>query len=159
MITITQDSELMTNYISANPIPAGNRFVAFRDENHDPAVISLGSDNTLNLVITVRGQPTAVDLVKTSGLFDDETKIQAFDVKQSPDLGLNICIVAEGAFGKSDFYLIHNIQPSELLKTISKDKVINAYGISQTKHIFMVRSKSSIQNVKMLMMVEQPLYQ
>lgn len=138
MITITQDSELMTNLIPANPIPAGNRFVVFKDDNHDPAVFSLGDDQTLNLVITVNGEPTLTDFGNSSGLFSKGTKIQAFDVKQAPDLGLNICIATEAGNGKSDFHLIYGIKPNELLKPAKADRIVKGNGFPETHHIFMV---------------------
>ena len=138
MITITQDSELMTNLISANPIPAGNRFIAFRDHNLDPAVFSLSDDQKLNLVITVNGEPNLIDFGNTSGLYTKHTKIQAFDVKQAPDSGLNICIATEAIDGRSDFYLIHDIKPSELLKPVAADRIVKGSGFPGTHHIFMV---------------------
>ena len=139
MITITQDSELMTNYIPANPIPAGKRFVAFKDTNLDPAVFSLGDDDTLNLVITVNNEPTLTDFGDISGLFAKGTKIQAFDVKQAPDLTLNICIATETGSARSDFHLIHGIKPSELRDPINADRVIKGNGFNEIHHIFMVR--------------------
>ena len=128
----------MTNLIPANPIPAGNRFVAFKDDNFNPAVFSLGDDGSLNLVMTVHGEPTLTDFGDNSHLFSKGTKFQAFDVKQAPDLGLNICVATEASNGQSDFHLIHAIKPSELLHPVEADKVVRGNGFSKIHHIFMV---------------------
>lgn len=138
MITISQDSELMKNLIPAETIPAGDHFVAFRDNNSDPAVLTLGSDHKLNLVTTINGTPSWTDFGKSSNLFSEGTNIQAFDLKQAPDLGLNICITTEAGNGHSDFCLIHGIKPSELLRTVASERIIRGKGFPEVYHIYMV---------------------
>ena len=138
MITVTQDSELMKNLIPAETIPSGDHFVAFKDDNSDPAVLTLGSDHKLNLVMTTNGEPTYTDFGKSTGLFSQGTDIQAFDVKQAPDLGLNVCITTKGSSGQSDFLLIHGIKPNELLKPVALEKVIRGNGFPEVYHIYMV---------------------
>jgi hypothetical protein len=44
MARITADSELMTNYISAVPVPAGRYFKVVLDEERRPMVIRISSD-------------------------------------------------------------------------------------------------------------------
>ena len=140
MISITQDSELMTNLIPANPIPAGNRFVVFEDEDHEPAVFSLGEDQILNLVITVDGEPTLVNFGEVLDIFSEGTKIQAFNVKQAPDLSLNLCIATQATNGLSSFHLVHAIKPSELLQSVATEKLVKGENFPVIHHIFMVSS-------------------
>lgn len=44
MATISADSELMTNYVAALPVPAGSKFSAVLDENRRAMVLSLSND-------------------------------------------------------------------------------------------------------------------
>ena len=44
MTRITADSELMTNLVSAVPVPAGSYFRAILDEDRRPLLISISND-------------------------------------------------------------------------------------------------------------------
>jgi hypothetical protein len=49
MATIKADSELMTNYVAAVPVPAGSKFSAMLDENRRVMVLSLSNDTVPKL--------------------------------------------------------------------------------------------------------------
>jgi hypothetical protein len=46
------DAELMTNYVSARPVPAGSHFVTVLDEKSRPMVVSLSNDKVPKLQIS-----------------------------------------------------------------------------------------------------------
>ncbi|KAL1967189.1 hypothetical protein VTN77DRAFT_3480 [Rasamsonia byssochlamydoides] len=137
MITIKQDSELMTNLVAANPVPAGSRFVAFKDAKLNPAIFSLGEDQKLNLIIDVDGTSSLVDFGDVSGLAKGNTDVLAFDVQQAPDLSLNICFVTATGNGQCDFWLLHGLTPDGLLKEPAETKIIKGTGLPLVYHIFM----------------------
>jgi len=102
----------MTNLLSANPVPAGKRFIAFQDQDNNPAVFSLGQDSTLNLIITQHGTPTRVDfgaLCKFSG------KVLAFDVQQNLDTSLSIVAATDAGNNLCNVYVLVNMMPVNLL--------------------------------------------
>jgi hypothetical protein len=110
-ISIAQDSEFMTNLLPANPVPAGKRFVAFQDQFENPAVLALGEDSKLNLIITDNETPTLVDfgaLCKFSGT------ILAFDIHQNADSTLYIVVASDAGNNKSNLYIVNNLSPSDL---------------------------------------------
>jgi hypothetical protein len=61
-ITIAHDAELIATIVSANSVPAVNRFFAFTDEQKNPAVLSHGDDGKLNLNIHIDGKSQKCDL-------------------------------------------------------------------------------------------------
>lgn len=143
MIIVKQDSELMTNLIPANPVPSGNRFSVFKDEQFNPAVMSLGDNHKLNLIIEIDGSPTLIDFGKTSGLVKDGTKILAFDVQQAPDMSLDICFALDAIMSQSDLIVIHAVMPAELSKPISSEKVATGHGFPVVHNIYMVSGISA----------------
>lgn len=56
MASITADSELMTNYIAAVPVPAGAKFNTVLDENRRVMVISLSNDPVPKLQLSMRSK-------------------------------------------------------------------------------------------------------
>lgn len=140
MITVKQDSELITNYVAANPIPAGERFVVVSDEHQEPAVFALSEDSILYLIKVIDGQTAKLNFGKTSGVVGDGVAVQAFAVTQAADSSLNICIATRG-FNKneSSFHLLHNITLPELQAEIPASKIISGHKFPRVYHIFMVR--------------------
>lgn len=137
MLIIKKDSEVMTNYVAANPVPAGENFGVFHDKDWQPAVFALGEDGILSLIITVGREPTKINFTKASGLFSEDVKVQAFAVLQAPDSSLDICIATEASDTTSNFYLLHHITLDEIPGTMPSAKVIQ--GVFPTvRHIFMV---------------------
>lgn len=140
MITIKQDAELMTNLLPANPVPAGNRFVAFRDEDSSPAVFSLSQDHKLNLVISVGGVSSLVDFGKLCGITTD---VQAFDMRQGADLKIWIAIEAKAANNMSNFYLVFDLQPNYLLTPPESKIIRGTVPYPEVHGMFMVYSRSA----------------
>jgi hypothetical protein len=52
MARITADSELMTNLVSAVPVPAGSYFRAILDEDRRPLIISINKDTPPKLQLS-----------------------------------------------------------------------------------------------------------
>lgn len=140
MVIIKQDSELMTNYVSANPIPAGQHFAIFRDANMDPGVFSLSEDSYLYLITVINGQATKIDFGSVSGIVPQGVKVQAFAVVQAPDSTLDICIATPQTSSTSNFTLLHNITFNELLGPIPSSKIIRGTNFPIIDHIYMVCS-------------------
>ncbi|KAI1415785.1 hypothetical protein F5Y13DRAFT_186641 [Hypoxylon sp. FL1857] len=134
MITIKQDSELMTNYIPANPVPAGNRFVAIKDAHSRPACFSLSSDKKLNLIIQSDDAAILVDFGELAGIYGN---VQAFDVQQSSNSDLNICVAADEGDGTSSFWFLNKIHPRNLTDNVPKDNIVKGNGLPSIHHLFM----------------------
>ncbi|KAI5926244.1 hypothetical protein F4810DRAFT_586578 [Camillea tinctor] len=152
MIIVKKDSEVMTNYVAANPVPAGQNFGVFHDKNLQPAVFALGEDGILNLIITIGREPSKVDFGKASALFPEDTEVQAFAVLQSPDSSLDICIATKATDTTSNFYLLHHITLDEIPGTMPSAKVI--HGVFPTvDHIYMGHKSSDMEQSLPLVMV------
>ncbi|KAF7175180.1 hypothetical protein CNMCM7691_006584 [Aspergillus felis] len=136
MLIIKKDSEVMINYVAANPVPAGENFGVFHDKEWQPAVFALGEDGILSLIITVGREPTKIDFARASGLFSQDVKVQAFAVLQAPDSSLDICIATEASDTTSNFYLLHHITLDEIPGTMPSAKVIQGF-FPTVHHIFM----------------------
>jgi hypothetical protein len=135
MITISQDAEFMVNLVSANPVPSGNRFFAFSDENMNPAILSHSEDNKLNLVLEVDATAQLYDLGDICGLSGD---LQAFAALQDSDLNVWIAAGTDAGNGSSNFYFIINLKPSQLLNPPT-DNIIQASGtFPQISGMYMV---------------------
>ena len=137
MVTIKQDSELITNYVAANPIPAGERFEIFRDAQGDPGVFALSEDSYLYLIMVINGTTTKLDFGYTSGIVSEGVKVQAFAVVQAPDSTLDICIATAGSDDTSDFVLLHNVVLGELQGPIPSSKITRGSNFPTVHHIFM----------------------
>jgi hypothetical protein len=138
MVTITQDSELMTNYVSANPIPAGQQFAVFRDAQMDPGIFALSEDFYLYLIMVINGQATKIDFGSVSGVVPKGVQVQAFAVVQAPDSTLDICIATPSNGNTSNFALLYNISLAELQSPIQSTKIIRG-SFPTVDHIYMVR--------------------
>ncbi|GMG13227.1 unnamed protein product [Aspergillus oryzae] len=118
MITVTKDGELMTNYVTINPVPADEVFGAFTDHEKQPAVMSISEDSILYLVISDGGKVTRIDFGRSSGIVKGERKVLAFAVQQSLDGTLDICMAVDKPTSGCRFYLLHAIRPEDLLQPI-----------------------------------------
>ncbi|RFU77335.1 hypothetical protein TARUN_4887 [Trichoderma arundinaceum] len=152
MVTITQDSELMTNYVSANPIPAGQHFAVFRDAQMDPGVFALSEDFYLYLIMVINGQATKIDFGHVSGIVPQGVQVQAFAVVQAPDSTLDICIATPGSGNTTNFALLHNITFTELLSPIQSSKIIRG-NFPKVDHIYMSNKSTDTKRTLPLVMV------
>ncbi|XXH03862.1 hypothetical protein Hte_010268 [Hypoxylon texense] len=136
MIIVKKDSEVMTNYVAANPVPAGESFGVFNDQSLQPAIFALSEDAILNLIVTADREPAKFDFGKLCGLFPGGVIIQAFAVLQAPDSSLDICIATKATDTTSNFYLLHHITLDEIIGTTPSAKVTR--GVFPTvDHIYM----------------------
>lgn len=142
MIIVKKDSELMTNYVAANPVPAGENFGVFQDKQLQPAVLALSQDSFLYLVINVKGQSIKFNFRETSGIAKGKGKVQAFAVQQAPDLTLDICIATEADKKISDFYLLHGVTLEEITGAIPQSKIIHGQ-FPTVHHIYMGKKPTS----------------
>lgn len=141
MISITQDAELITNLISANPVPASNRFFAFTDEQNNPAVLSHSQDNKLDLIINVDGKPQLKNLGEIWGL---SGAVQACALLQDTEKSVFIAVATDAGDEKSRLYLIYNTKPADLL-TYDADKIVEGSDLFPKIHgIYMVSHLSLI---------------
>ncbi|KAL4984975.1 hypothetical protein BDW68DRAFT_193269 [Aspergillus falconensis] len=152
MIIVKKDSEVMTNYVAANPVPAGEHFAVFNDIQQQPAVFSLGDNGVLNMIITANREPTRYDFAKQSNLFPKDVQVQAFAVQQAPDSSLDICIATKASDKESDFYLLHHITLDEITGTIPSAKL--THGLFRTiDHIYMGHKSTDNAQAMPLVMV------
>lgn len=135
MISIKQDAELMTNFLPANPVAAGSRFVAFRDEDSSPAVFSLSKDHKLVLIISVNGTPTLVDFGKLCGITGN---VQAFDMRQGSDFKTWIAVEVDAGSNQSEFVLIFDLKPKDLLAPPQANIVKGGVHYEQLYGMYMV---------------------
>ncbi|KAG9758073.1 hypothetical protein KCU73_g4084, partial [Aureobasidium melanogenum] len=95
MASLTIDSELMTNFISAVPVPAGGHHVAVLDEKRMPLLFTLSNDRPLPRLQILRrdheGQSSIFDVGKQIGL-PGNAYIQSFHVEQSWNLKLYLAV-------------------------------------------------------------------
>lgn len=110
MASIVYDSELMTNYLAAVPVPAGSQFFTVLDPvTSRPIVFALSNDAVPRLQATKvclagsaghlsdhlqddkNGQRQLIDIGKILGIADD-TRIQTFEVKQLDDKSIVLCV-------------------------------------------------------------------
>jgi hypothetical protein len=140
MITITQDSEFMTNLLPANPVPAGKRFATFQDQDTNPAVFSLGEDAVLNLIITQNGFPTLLDF---GSLCNFSGKILAFDVQQNNDTSLSIVVATDAGHSLCNVYVLVNMLPARLLSPQPSDILLAGASYPVIFDLFLVSPRHS----------------
>lgn len=131
--------ELLTSNVA---VPAGENFGVFHDQNLQPAVFALSEDGILNLIITVDREPSKIDFGKSSALFPEDAKVEAFAVLQAPDSSLDICIATKATDSTSDFYLLHHITLDEIPGTMPSAKVTHGV-FPAVDHIYMVCSSAT----------------
>ncbi|KAF9636469.1 hypothetical protein BFW01_g7365 [Lasiodiplodia theobromae] len=156
MINITQDVELMSNFVAANPVPASNRFSVIRDEKGNPAILSHSSGDKLELIIEVDGKPQIADLGQ---IWQLPGRVQAFDVVQRADLRVFIA-VATGASGqgKSHFSLIQDVMPSALLTFTADNLATASETFAQIHEVYMSNFTRDVAGKQMplLFLASQP---
>ncbi|KAH0372867.1 hypothetical protein KCU65_g919, partial [Aureobasidium melanogenum] len=125
MASLTVDSELMTNYISAVPVPAGSHHVAVLDEKRMPLLFTLSNDRPLPRLQVLRrdseGQSSIFDIGKQIGL-PENAYIQSFHVEQSWNLKLYLAVSYRSGDDDSKS-LLHLVRPflPERLKQNGED--------------------------------------
>jgi hypothetical protein len=139
MVYIKHDAELMTSFLAADKMRAGNHFVAFKDASSNPALFSLSDHGNLNLIMDDEGEPT---LMSFRDILPYEGSVLTFDVQQYSDLTLNIGLVTEESNGQRTFYLVRRISPDDLwrggdLETYTLEGTTQ---VPVTRRIFMVGS-------------------
>ena len=117
MASIHIDSELMTNYVSALPVPAGSHFVTCLDPiSRRPMVFGISNDPTPKLqVVKVIARPEYFESHCSRKKQEDEdgitqlidfgqllnipssTSVLAFDCQQSADLTIYLCLAVGNA--------------------------------------------------------------
>ncbi|RHZ62475.1 uncharacterized protein CDV56_108640 [Aspergillus thermomutatus] len=138
MISVVKDGELMTNYVTMNPVPA---------------VMSLSEDHILYLIISEDGKVTRLDFGKSSGIVTGDRQVQAFAVQQALDGTLDICIAVETIGSRSHFYLLHAIRPDELLQPIPSKEIIDGLNFPAVAHIYMGNKSMAMSQSLPLVMV------
>ncbi|SCV36830.1 uncharacterized protein FFB14_06274 [Fusarium fujikuroi] len=112
MATIRIDSELITNYVSTVPVPAGSHHVTVLDQKRMPMVFCLSNDRPSPRLQILRrdaeGHSQLFDIHDLIGLPKD-AYVQTFHVEQSWDLRLHLA-VAYGDRKGSNSYL-HLMKP------------------------------------------------
>ncbi|TXC08244.1 hypothetical protein FocTR4_00004234 [Fusarium oxysporum f. sp. cubense] len=112
MATIKIDSELMTNYVSTVPVPAGSHHVTVLDQKRMPMVFCLSNDRLSPRLQILRrdaeGHSQLFDIHNLIGLPKD-IYVQTFHAEQSWDLRLHLA-VAYGDEKQSKSYL-HLMKP------------------------------------------------
>ncbi|KAF3316632.1 hypothetical protein TWF173_001914 [Orbilia oligospora] len=139
MVHIKVDSQLTTDVIPAKPIKAGNRFVAIKDKDSKLACFSLSDEKKLNLILNIQGVHTLIDFGKLVGI---ETDIRTFDVQQSPNLSLDICIATDSGDNKSSLLLVHKLDVSGLSNPVPTSNIIRGADVPAVHHIFLSDSES-----------------
>ena len=145
MITIQQDAEMMTNLISANPVPAGSRFVAIKDENSMPAVFALGQDKKLNLIVNRAGVPTLVDFGSACKIAGT---ISAFDVRQETNLRVHVAVASVLENGNNQLTVAFDLDPSQLDGTADVPLVKSTVTIPTVHSIFMVSISYQVYSIE-----------
>ncbi|KAF3184483.1 hypothetical protein TWF788_005187 [Orbilia oligospora] len=139
MVQIKVDSQLTTDVIPAKPIKAGNRFVAIKDKDSKLACFSLSDEKKLNLILNIQGVHTLIDFGKLIGI---ETDIRTFDVQQSSNLSLDICIATDSGDNKSNLLLVHKLDVSGISSSVPALNIIRGADVPAVHQIFLSNFES-----------------
>ncbi|KAF7870614.1 hypothetical protein EAF04_004358 [Stromatinia cepivora] len=118
MASIATDSELMTNFIAAVPVPAGSHFDTVLDENRRPLVFCLNQEAVPKLQIIRIGNnnaPVVFDLGPCISL-PAAAMVQTFEVQQANDLTLYLCVAYQQSATSSSLIVPLPFRP-DLLKS------------------------------------------
>ncbi|KAF5655281.1 hypothetical protein F25303_689 [Fusarium sp. NRRL 25303] len=112
MATISIDSELMTNYVSTVPVPAGSHHVTVLDQKRMPMVFCLSNDRPSPRLQILRrdaeGHSQLFDIHDLIGLPKD-AYVQTFHVEQSWDLRLHLAVAYGDGKGSNSY--LHLMKP------------------------------------------------
>ncbi|KAH8802584.1 hypothetical protein F5884DRAFT_683783 [Xylogone sp. PMI_703] len=118
MATLHFDSELMTSYFSAVPVPPSSHLVNCLDPiSRRPMIFALSSDATPKLQVIkedASGRRVLIDLSKSLNI-PDNIPVQAFDVQQSPDLSLYLTFATQANSTQSNVFVVKPFQMSDNL--------------------------------------------
>ncbi|KAF7502179.1 hypothetical protein GJ744_006768 [Endocarpon pusillum] len=117
MASVRIDSELMTNYVSAVPVPAGGHHVTVLDEKRMPMVFSLSNDKESPQLRIIRrdaqGRSEMFTIHKIIGLHDN-VYIQYFHVEQSWSLKLHLVVACKSSDNSSSLVVLKPFLPDQL---------------------------------------------
>ena len=141
MASIVVDSELMTNYVSAVPAPAGSHHVTVLDENRMPMLFCMSSDRQPRLRVSksternqnnmklsdqaavckdVNGHSDMIDIHDALGLPAD-AELEAFHLEQSWSLKLFLCVAYKSTSSSSQLLVAKPFSPETLKLLFPKD--------------------------------------
>ena len=162
MAHVTTDAELMTNYVSAVPVPAGSHFVTVLDENLQTIVLSLSNDKVPQLQISkhihTSNRPTVAMSANTKRyavrhntegvqyLFDlgscfdlpADAIIQSFAIVQAADRTLYLAFAYLRDSTSSHVVLARPFAPSDLHKGAKLQKIPSDGKIGTVRKMYMV---------------------
>ena len=133
---IEQDSELFTNLVAAQAIPAGKAFQAFHDAGGAPAVFSLGTDGVLNLFLQTNGALQNVNFAAQCGFKEPVT---AFAARQAADSSLFIAFSLERS-GYNEIAILPNLPVVSLQRPITSGIITSASTLPEINGIYLVRA-------------------
>ncbi|KAL1876851.1 hypothetical protein VTK73DRAFT_9153 [Phialemonium thermophilum] len=125
MASITVDSELMCNYVSSVPVPAGSHHVAVLDEKRMPMVFCLSNDQQPRLRVLCKDERGSSDLIDIHDLIGlpRDARIQAFHAEQSWSLKIYLCVGFEMDNVSSEIIVLKPFSPEDLKSRTSLAKV------------------------------------
>ncbi|KAF2838469.1 hypothetical protein M501DRAFT_1016569 [Patellaria atrata CBS 101060] len=112
MVYFTHDSEILSHYVAAVPIPNSSHFVAVRDEHHVPLIFSLGNNGILYAIKEAsNGSRKMIDLNKALGLTDLD--VVTFEAVQDAEDVIYMCFAAN--YGKyTPLTVLRPFRPEDL---------------------------------------------
>jgi hypothetical protein len=165
MARVLADSELMTNYVSAAPVPAGSYFQVILDEQRRPMVVSISNDPTPKLqlgksilsqraselpqtyTITVKhnkGEPSQVlDIGPCLGIRGDSGRILTFAIQQAENLAVCLCVALSTGEKEARLVVTQPFFPTALVGGSMVPLMSGDHRIGKVEKIWMVRCVSS----------------
>jgi hypothetical protein len=161
MATIKADSELMTNYVAALPVPAGSKFSAILDENRRVMVLSLSNDTVpklqfskscplylINLQKRMLTSLVRTGLDKVPVLIDmaallsipTGSIIETFCIRQGNELNLYMAVSYKNGPSTSALVVTRPFMPQALHDDKPLALIPGTASIGQAKMIYMVIS-------------------
>lgn len=166
MASVKIDSELMTNYLAAQPVPAGSSFVTCLDpQSRRPMVFGISNDPVpkLNVVkvccwlsnflaVTISyllhqsqqedsdGKPRLLDTGAKRGI-SSTTPVVAFDCEQAKDLSIYLCVAVRSSMTECHILVVKPFQMTvnftmTTLPIHSVPTVSGVFMVSQMKRQF-----------------------
>jgi len=157
MASLKADSELMTNYVAAVPVPVGSKFSALLDENRRVMVLSLSNDTIPKLQfsrytnlsgrrgdiltslvrIGADGARILVDMAARLNI-PPTSIIETFCIRQANDLRLFMAASYKNGPNTSTLVITEPFMPEALKATTTLPLIPGGASIGQAKMIYMV---------------------
>ena len=144
------DSELMTNYLSAVPVPAGSHFVTVLDERRQPMVFALSNDEVPKLQcckytsLWITWFFAFADYLHSELLdisyslrLPADCRIQIFHVEQSQSLKLHLCLAYALDSKSSRLVIAKPFQPDFLREDVLLDTAVGPDRLGTVENIYM----------------------